>query len=229
MIQASRESRSPADLFLALLDRYERFIVLAGKKVRRTDPDEGRRLFGNLNDLQQKRLIHRLETEMSIFSDVLGAGENLTDSPRLVWRYLARGGYTPCSDVFDKMGDSDIIEIYGRDQIHLFQNFNFFDWISLTLERVLCETWYQNTRRDPEIERIIYAEIGRILGGEVDRTYEPDAPWHLIEEVNSEMLFSFELRVKWASPIFQKGQIAGFICVNECRGLESRIQPAFRG
>jgi hypothetical protein len=175
-----------------------------------------------LSDEQRKRMIGRLEKDVALFEEIVAATEQLTDSRRVLWRYLARSGYRPCSDIFDKISDTDVVEIYSREQIHLCQNLNFYDWISITLERVLCETWFEATWRDPEFERQLHDLVFRFLSTDVRETIDPKIDWHGVKELESEMLYQFQIRIKWMSPIFVGREVVGFILINECRDLESQ-------
>jgi hypothetical protein len=210
-------------VFLTLFDQYAGFIEQAGKKIHRARYEEARRMFSALEDAHRIRIIDRLEKDISLYGEILGAGEKLVDSRRLLWRYLAKSGLIPCSDIFDKLGDNDVVEVYSMEQVHLCQNFNFFDWVSVPLEKIFCEAWYKSTKREPAIEQRIYESAIRVFSGQVRTTLDPEVPWHRIDEVDSELLFSFELRLKWLSPVFEKGQVMGLISVSECKNLQSTV------
>jgi hypothetical protein len=212
---------SSTEQFEGLLDRYAGFVAMAGKKTYRSSSDESHRLFQALDETRRTRVIERLQSDISVYEEMIAAKEELTNSKRILWRFLSRAGITPCSDIFDKIGDTDIVEVYGPNHIHLSQNFNFFDWISVTLDRIFCEAWHETTRRDPIVAKTAYETISRIMTGEFRNTFDPQIPWHWLEELDSELLFKFQIHIKWASPIFYNRQVTGFILVNECRDLES--------
>lgn len=206
--------------FLELLDRYEAYLRSAGKKVSRSAPAEGERLFLALSFEHRQRLISRLETELALFDEAVANGERLTDSPKLVWRYFRKTGYTPCSDIFGKITDSDIVELYGLEQMHLFQNLNFFDWVSTTLEQIYCLPWYQNSTREPAAEQSLANLAGKILAGEVPGTVHPDVGWHVVRECGEEA-YEFDFHIKWASPVHSDGRVVGILVVCEAHTLRS--------
>lgn len=220
MLIASTLPDTPTERYLALLDRYALYASSAGKQIRRSTAAEGRRLFEKTSPERRAALLARLEVETRIFAEASEAGERLTDSRHLLWRHFRRSGLTPASDLFDKIGETDVVEVYGLDNIHLFQNLNFFDWIGFTLEQIYSETWYALTRRDPKIEKALHAFGARLVSGEIRGTVDPEIPWHLLEEIGTETLYKFYIRIKHVSPVFSGGALACFVAVNECKPYE---------
>ncbi|MGZ3683359.1 MAG: hypothetical protein ACXVCI_05880 [Bdellovibrionota bacterium] len=217
MPQLSSHSESLTDHYLALLDRYAQLITAAGKTLRRSSPEQARALFEKVDEPRRKALLARLEAEISIFEETLAAGEKLTDSKKLLWRHFSRSRFAPCSQLFDKIRDTDVVEIYGLDQIHLFQNLAFFDWISVTLEQIFCEAWYVLTKRDPGIEKMLYEIAQKIAAGGLQETIDPGVPWHLVEELNSEKMMKFQYKLKYVSPVVSAGQLCAFVVVSEAK------------
>lgn len=214
---APNHAATLTERYLALVDRYAGFVTGAGKTLHRATPERARKLFESTTEARRKSLVARLEVENSIFEETLAAGDKLTDSRKLLWRHFSRSGFVPCSDLFDKIGDTDVVEVYGMDQIHLTQNLNFFDWIGFTLEQLFCQEWFTLTRRDKEVEKYLYEVMVRIFSGEITTTVAPEAPWHLIEETDSELMNKFFLRVKYASPVFSGGKLCALVAINECK------------
>ena len=207
------------DEILTLFDRYADFIEQSGRKAHRSSRQDARKIIASMSDAKKAQVVERLQSDVALFQDVLSAGERLSDSRRLLWRFFNKNGFVPCADIFSKMGDNNIIEIYGVDQVHLWQSLNFFDWISVALERVFCETWYQATKREERFAAEIYGIALKVFSGQIKETVAPVEGWHWMEELDSEMLFKFQIRVQWVSPIFRAGQVAGLIAVNECKDL----------
>jgi hypothetical protein len=216
-VQIHSRSNDQFDRFFSLLDQYAFFLAQAQKPVRRSPKEKAAALFLALADDRRQRLISRLETDVAIFQEVLAAGEHLTDSRRLLWRYFVKKGGSPCSDLFGLIGDQDVVEVYSLDQTHLFQNLHFFDWVSVTIEQVFCQTWFEMTKRDLKFQQLIYAAAGRILSGEVRQTLLTEVPFHLVEEIDTEMNFKFYLRQKYLSPVFIDGRLQSIVAVSECK------------
>jgi hypothetical protein len=200
-------STAPLDRFLFLMDRYEFFVTQAGKKVRRAPLEKTKAIFLSADQTLKDRMIIRLESEISIFEDSLGAKEALDDSGCQLWRYLLKRKLVPCSDLFDKISKTDTIQVYGGDFRLLFASLNFFDYISFTLEQIFSETWQSAVVRDAKVIQQLGVDFTQIFSGEIRNTVEPSAPPHLIEEVETESLLKSDLHVKWMSPVFANDKV----------------------
>jgi hypothetical protein len=198
---------SPLDRFLFLMDRYEYFVAKAGTKIRRAPPEKTKAIFLSADQALKERMIGRLKSEISIFEDALGAGESLEDSGRQLWRYLIKRKLVPCSDLFDKISETDTVQVYGCDFRLLFASLNFFDYVSFTLEQIFSETWQSAVVRDPKVIQQLTADFTQIFSGEIRHTVEPSAPSHLIEEIETESLLKSDLHVKWMSPVFSNDKV----------------------
>jgi hypothetical protein len=203
MEKPQEHSLSPsAERIRFLLDRYAAFVAQAGKTVRRASPDKLQSIILSLDDAQKSRMIARLETEISVFEEMVRAKEALANPDRQLWRYLLTTKQIPCSDLFDKIKQTDTIQVFGIDHRLLFTSLNFYDYVSFTLEQLLTETWHQAVKRDQHVTEELYRELMLILSGEIRHTVEGKVPSHLVEEVGTESLIKTYLRVKWMSPTF---------------------------
>jgi hypothetical protein len=221
-IRANDRSNNSEITILDLLNQYADFVIGAGRPVFREGRQEALRILRSISEAKKIQTVQRLTSDLALFHDLLTAGEKITDSPRLMWRYLTKNSMVPRSDIFEKMKDGDVVEIYGMDQVHLCQNLNFFNWTSISLERIFCETWYQATRRDPQFETGLYETARSIFAGETRNSVTPQQGWYWIEEIDSEKLYKFQICIKCVSPIFQDGKVCGLISVNECRDLTAQ-------
>jgi hypothetical protein len=203
------------DRFRLLMDRYTAFVAQAGKFVRRAPPEKTEEIFHSADPAQRERMITRLETEISIFEDTLGAGEALENGSRQLWRYLLKRRLVPCSDMFDKISKDDTIQVYGTDLKLQFASLNFFDHVSFTLEQIFSETWQSAVTRDAKVSEGLYVEFTRLFSGEIRHSLNSNSPVHLIEEVDTESLLKSHLRVKWMSPVFLNDKVDSIISVVE--------------
>jgi uncharacterized coiled-coil protein SlyX len=199
--------KSAEEHFVSLMDRYEKYVQLAGKKVRRAPPEKTRAIFRDADDAQKERMITRLESEISIFEDTLGAGEPLENGSRQLWRYLLKRRLVPCSDLFDKIGENDTIQVFGADLRLLFASLNFFDHVSFTLEQILAETWQSAVARDAHFVQQLVGDFGALFSSKTRHTIEAKTPPHLVEEVDTESLIKSTLHVKWMSPAYFNDEI----------------------
>lgn len=225
IFQMIPQTKSSFDGYSTLLDRYAEIARKAGKTVRRSAPREGERLFHSMTDERRKLLLSRLETEISVYEEILAAGEEILDSPRFLWRFFVKCGYVPCSDIFGKIGDTDVVEVIGMDQVHIHQNLNFFDWVSVTLDQVFCMTWNEMSTRDLSVEKLIYDTVVQMMSGASRTTMDPGVPWHEVKEIDTEMMLKFDLRLKWISPVYLKQKLVCLIGISECRNLVETLTP----
>jgi len=209
------QPESSVDRFCSLLDRYEHFIKLAGKSVRRATPDKTRALFQSFVATEKVNVLKRLETEISIFEETVGASEALANPSRQLWRYLAKAKLIPCSDIFDKISDRDTIQVFNCHHRIDFVSLNFFDHVSFTLEQTFGEPWHTAVRRDAKVEQLLYEQFVRVFSGEIRKTTTVDNPWHCIEEVDTELNIKSQLHVKHLSPVYSQERLECVIAVVE--------------
>ncbi len=152
-----------------------------------------------------------------MFEEAAAAAEPLNEPTRLMWRYFSKNGGTRCSDIFDKISNTDVVEVFNSEQQLCFVNFNFFEHVSFTLEQIFYMTWHHATKRDPAIQQRLLETSRRILAGEIRQTFDPGIPGHLVEEVDTQLLLKYQIHMKWASPVFTESKNSGFIVVLEVR------------
>ena len=174
-------------------------------------------VFSKLGPDRKREAIAEIETVLQILKDTRADGFSIKDSPRLIWRALRRFGLTPQSDIFDKMGDEDIVQIYSHRQNAIFSNLNLFHWVSFTLEDLHTGAWFELTRRDESVMPALYQSAVDMLSGARTETFTPEVPEHLVEEVGTEGLMKFLFRLKYVSPLKQDGRITNFMGIIGCR------------
>jgi len=195
---------------------YGDLLALEGKKVK---PFRSADLpvFSTLTVEQKRNAIDFIGTALEIFEETRAEGFKLGDSPKLMWRAIRKLGWTPQSDIFDRIFDGDVLTIYSARQIQVFQNLNFFDWVTLTLEDLYAAPWHVYSRRVATAAELLYQNGVEIFTGVRTATYDPKVPEHYCEELGTEGLSKFYIKVQWLSPLKQGGQVAGVLVVNRCR------------
>jgi hypothetical protein len=221
--KSAEDSTESFDRFISLLDRYADYAKSAGKTIYRSPEPEARALFAGLPADRASWLLDRLHNELTAIEQLVAHGEKLTSNSRMLWRFFQQTGFKPCTDLLEKITDGHVIEVYAPNHCHIWQSFNFFDWISMSLEKIYTETWYQCTVRDPKLERDFALIATKVLGGEFNTTVEPGVPWHWVQETESARLYKFEFLMRYMSPIFLNGKVVGLVTVNECKNLLSNL------
>ncbi|OFZ18453.1 MAG: hypothetical protein A2X94_00470 [Bdellovibrionales bacterium GWB1_55_8] len=207
----------------ALEDRVERFrqmSLLYSQMVHeegilvRPFRSPGLELFANSSPERQLAAIDCLSESLEIFTELRDEGCSLKDTPRLLWRSLNRLRLIPEKDIFDKISDEDVVEIYSLDHRQRFRNLKFFEVCSFSIEDIFAVEWWNVTRRDPEIERKLY-DIGQgFVTGKTDKTIEIGIPEHVFEEVNSTELLKCKIQLKYMSPLRTDGRLSAVMVTN---------------
>ena len=187
---------------------YSDLLALEGKKVRPfRSPDLP--VFSALTAEQKKSAIDFIGTALEIFEETRAEGFKLNDSPRLLWRALRKLGWTPQSDVFDRMGEKDVINIYTPQNIQIFQNLNFFDWVTLTLEDLYGAPWHAYSRREAKCAEQADQTAVELFTGILTSTVTPDIPEHYVEEIGTDEAYTIFIKIHTVSPLRQNGQVVG--------------------
>ena len=179
---------------------YADLLAKEGVRVR---PFRGPELpvFSKLKENEKQSAIAQVSTVLEVFEEVMAAGGSLKDSNKLVWRAMAKLGWTPTSDAFSRMEDGDIICFHDATQRMVFQNLNFFDWVSYTLEDLYGGMWYTHSRREDQVAQKIYELAVEVFTGVHETSIEPDLPEHVMHEVDTEEMLKFLIKIKCVSPL----------------------------
>lgn len=186
--------------------------------------------FAALNYVQKSKTIRALETSVQVYRATLAAGNSLGDSRALVWNYLKHFGLVPCSDLFSRIGEQDLVEIFDRDHFQIFRNFRFFEFCSYTIEDILCRPWVELFIRDDSSagEQLIQIAM-HMSSGNARETVATNIRPHTIREIKSVFCHEIEIDVKYVSPLFDKNkQIAAYMAIESAR-LMSRLSPEEEG
>jgi hypothetical protein len=221
MKSAFRPSSNLTEEFRARATLYSQRVGRAGTQIEPFPSSSNPLHFDRLEDSEKRAVISRLTDDLELFDQLEGEGFSLRDSSKLLWRYLHKGGFIPCSDIFDKIEDEDVVSLYSLEQKQIFQNLRFFDFVSLTLDDLFCSHWYAHSTRDASIEEAIYKIGVSFATGKLKGTIDPGLPVHVAQEVGTPDLMRFNIKIKYLSPVFTNSQISGIISVNRCTWIEA--------
>jgi hypothetical protein len=176
-------------------------------------------VFSALSAARQNEAIHCLTQYVEVFAELRAEKTSLRNSTMLLWRCLRRLGLTPQSDIFDKIGDENVVEIYSLDQRQIFHNLKFWEFISFTIEEVFGSEWWKLTRRDPKISEQLYEFAGKMATGQITVTTAPGIEEHLIEEIRGANPGRMMVNILYMSPLSANGQLAAIMAVNSSRNV----------
>lgn len=156
-----------------------------------------------MSESNQAAAVEYLERHLAIFDQLqneTGGTYVLKDSPRLIWRALGSLGFTPPSDIFDKMRDGDVVEVYSSSFYQLFRNLNLFGIVSVSLEE-LCSCPTTELVTYPEATAVRLVEVAEgIRLREINQAIDPGIPPYSWREKVGDF-HRGETTVKWMAPI----------------------------
>lgn len=177
--------------------------------------------FNRLPSELKHKVVEHLQFYHDLCIDQVSEGYSLKDSPSFVWRAFRRLGLTPRSDLFSKLTDEHIVEIYSSENVQLFRNFKFFEYCSYTLEELLTIEWWGLFERDPKVTMKLFEYAGRIFAGEITENFVPDLGVHYIRELQSHDKMTMEYNIDLAGPLYQNKRPQAVIVLETARIIQN--------
>jgi len=107
--------------------------------------------FKDMNTQQQQSSYSRFQFYYEICQDCLVDGNSLKGNNKLLWYAIRKMNLRPKSDLFDKISQEDVVEIYDSSFMQVYRNFNFFEICSYSLADLFMWEWRDLYYRDDEI------------------------------------------------------------------------------
>lgn len=170
--------------------------------------------FNKRSKKDQKKIIAYLDINLSILNECIMSGEDALDNRTLLWRVFKRIGGAPQDNLFDKIGDDDLIEIYFPDHTPLFRNLKFYREFSYTVDEALCQTWYQFCRRDFVVTLKTMRFVLKFLK-ESRQTKLWTIPPHYVDERGTAMEYRVLMIQKYLSGIHSDGKLKAIISTSD--------------
>lgn len=205
--------------FMSLTEELSRWLAAEGIRCQSYTP--GLPHFSKLSVDKRADIVQSVRFYKELCQEQTNEGYKITDSLVLTWRALNKLGLTPRSDLFDKVTDEDIIEVYAGDGRQLYRNFKFFDFCSYTMEDLYSLEWWSLYNRDEAITAKLYAIVGRIFSGELDTTVVPDCPPHIVSETSSVEKMRMEYEPRMISPLYHNRVVTAVIAIVRAKILKS--------
>jgi len=159
--------------------------------------------FSHLITDQKRRVLSALRNSVAICHQVLASGQKLNESRSLTWNALKYFGLIPSSDLFGKITETDVVEIYDMEHVQIFRNFQFFEYCSYTIEDVFCRPWQELfIRYDTSVTEKLLACLGGLLSNPKHETVATHVGSHLIEESSSVFRHKLDVDVKYLSLLY---------------------------
>lgn len=132
---------------------------------------------------------------------------------QILWRILRAQNWSFPSDLFPKLRDSDIIEIYNLDFIQYFANSTFMENCSYDLSDISAHTWPELFTRPQDYTNQVINKIDQVISNPVSKTVDFNIEPHTGEEIFSLERRKILINMGVIAPLFDftKKPVA-FIC-----------------
>jgi hypothetical protein len=181
-------------------------------------------LFSALEYSKQLQAVEILEKSRDIYESMIKRQQDIRNPSLVVWAAFRYLNLVPPANFFDKFGEEDVIQIYTKDNYHLFANFRFFELCSYTLEQVYSLPWTELWYRDAEALADLMAVIAGALGPDQTDAISFNKPTHIVRELASPFKYELNYAVRGIAPVWEKKPFrkAGFMIVEHGEILNRR-------
>lgn len=176
--------------------------------------------FESSSTQQKMRAIAYLDANIEILNECVASGESPSNSAQMLWRILKKIKATPEMDIFDKIEDGDVVEVYYDDHVQIFRNLEFFNYCSFTIDELLCGKWYNLYKRDFVTTLKMLRMAFKLLTKRLEVTTAWSVPEHVFDEVGSEEKLRHSIVLKYVSPIKNQGEMIGAICTSRATPVQ---------
>lgn len=162
--------------------------------------DESLKFFSALPSQQKNQVIHFLKDHVEIFEMVQSSGKDLKDSKQMTWFAIKKFGLRPPSDLFEHLGDSDVIEIHN-EYGQIYRSLNYYGLCSYSIEELSCVHWSLLYKRNDELTNAIMDRLSE--AAQKKATVRRPIVEHIVEESASPFKFKINYRHLFTSPLFE--------------------------
>ncbi|MCB0404323.1 MAG: hypothetical protein KDD51_06020 [Bdellovibrionales bacterium] len=197
-------------------DLLESFCSLAsreGYSLKPYDPSRPLEKYQQLPHAQQKMILDAFVTYYQACLQALEEGGDLGDSDfKIFWNILKRLGLRPSSDLFDRLNNRDVVEVYTDSYLQIYRNLRFLELCSYPLDHVFSYQWPELFERHKHLNMELYGLTAEILAGKLKGSVPVQQETHLVKEVFSCENRSFWVEHNFISPLYSaSGGIPAFV------------------
>lgn len=188
---------------------------MLGKNVDAHSPNTT--YFAKLDDTSKRGVLASLTAMLEAAQAETELRQTRARNRTMMWRVMNTMGYRPLNDVFDKMGEDDLLEIYNSKFQIVFASPALFDLTSYTLEDLYCRPWTELWWRPEAICREIGAGVMQVVSPNA-QTITLGLPPYEIRESSSYEHRRGLIAHKLFSPLLDRDGQPGFLSANEYLG-----------
>lgn len=161
--------------------------------------------------------IRNFKTYKTICESVVKDGHSLNNNLQFVWYALKELKLKPSSEFFDKILDTDVIEIYNAEGVQIFRNFRFFEFCGYTLADIFLNPWFDLYYRNEDLTKRIFEQVAQCLTRKEGGLYYPSIEKHEIFEIFSGAPHTVSYSIKHFCAFYgQQGVSPAFAVTTDC-------------
>lgn len=183
--------------------------------------DKNNLYFSELTEELQISQLNHFQRYVEVCQETKEQGHDLRETGHLVWNMLKKLELKSHVDVFSKLKETDIVEIYNSQNVQTFRNLNFFHICSYTLDELLSLPWWKLYHRDDLVSREIFAVGAGVFSGEIAGMVSPVSRPHILEEVASASKIKMVLNVKAMSPLVSPYEAPSVFVIEESQLIQN--------
>jgi hypothetical protein len=221
-----RRTRVLVDGFVDFAERYAALVSSAGVPVSAYTVDAAL-AFASLPTLQMVKTLDRLQSVLRTTETVLHGGGSLRDDHTYLWAMIQRLGLRPQSDLFDRLGSEDVIEIYDvAEQTQVYRNLRYFEACSYTLDDLMCRPWFELFTRDHSVTAHVAEIVEQAIKADPPRLVPFNTGVHTIEEIDSPERLHCVIENRFLAPLFdRRGRATAVVAVARLYSVVSTAKP----
>ena len=177
---------------------------------------------------EQLEILKKANLFYEICNSAHRSGDDLRDSPRLLWYAIRKLGNLPPNDLFEKIKSSDVVEIYNSSGIQVFRNHRFFEICSYDFSELFIYPWHELYDRETHVDETLMKYGQEIFSGKCSDTIPVnDIPGHKMQERFSPEKYTMSMQEKWFSPLKRvDGTVEHNVAISEVTVIDKHPSPA---
>lgn len=218
-VAVSKTNDSQIEIASLLQDFSQKILSVSGAKVRPWTQGSLARLQGLSPEVQ-----NRVRKYIQFYIDLISSAQlELSMSPeddinKLILEICAKNhDYVFSSDVYEKLDQDRVIEIYNLDNVQVYRSLNFFTFCSYDLSDLLSYEWFELYERSIQVISKLFEATEKLK--QRSYTLEPlslmDVPKHIMREKFSEERLAFFIEFEELYPVYNSSrEICGMLATS---------------
>ncbi len=211
-VPKERASRETLPIFLNCCEELSAMVSAYNIKIESYNTN-GVEKFLSLSADKQIEILTVMKTYSSQLMEASASKIDLIgDNRKYAWFSMRSMGLLPPDDLFDKINEKDMIEVYDAGSIQIFRSLELYRYMSYSFSEIFCFTWMDLFTRDSFVFKRISETLSQILSGEINGVYTPNFPVHYAEEIFSNKKIWIKMQSALMCRLYRvDGSVGGFL------------------